>query len=110
MCQKREVEDERFKEAGEVTGDSSSTEETVFLNKHAILQAFHMGGKEYEAGKAERHKKKKEKKEMQQELKTKKRGTVGDRQSSMTEQNRKLFISGLGGAGEMAPQGICIQG
>lgn len=40
----------------------------------------------------------------------KKRGTVGDRQSSMTEQNRKLFISGLGGAGEMAPQGICIQG
>lgn len=55
MCQKREVEDERFKEAGEVAGDSSSTEETVFLNKHAILQAFHMGGKEYEAGKAERH-------------------------------------------------------
>lgn len=62
MCQKREVEDERFKEAGEVTGDSSSTEETVFLNKHAILQAFHMGGKEYEAGKAERHKKKRKKK------------------------------------------------
>lgn len=56
---KREVEDERFKDAGEVAGDSSSTEETVALNKHAILQAFHVGGKEYQAGKAERHLRKK---------------------------------------------------